>query len=288
MPRLMTVIVVCLCSSLFAACTRDELCTTSDDSLTRALLKLSDEASTRLSANAPRADTMARLHTLCVEAQKAVGHSRGEAAVDRLNEFLFKKSGFRREVDDPDIRFMLLPYVVRHRQGSCLGLASLYVVLARALDMPIRPVLVPGHIFVRLAKKHSHVNIELFHQGEFMPDDWYRKKWRVPNHVSSYMRELTDEQFVSVLLFNLGNEYRTRGLLDQALEKYSAASEGFSDFAEAHASMGLVYQMQGKLQKAMDSYLRAKHIQPGLEGLDGNMRKLKRQPDFLQSPSVAD
>ena len=41
-----------------------------------------------------------------------------------LNEAIFDSLGFEREVDDTDLRFVLLPSVLRARRGSCVGLGS--------------------------------------------------------------------------------------------------------------------------------------------------------------------
>ncbi len=242
------------------------------------LLSLSEEARTQLSAKVPASINIpGELDELYQKAQKAVGTKRDKAAIVSLNEFLFRKSGFSREVDDPDVRFMLLPYVIEKKRGSCLGLASLYLAISRRLNLPVKSVLVPGHIFLRLDADDGYTNIELLRQGEAMWDDWYRKKWMVPKHATSYMRGLSDREFLAVLRFNLGNEYRTQGDLVHALKKYTRAAQDFPDLAEAHASMGLVYQMQGFFHKAHDSYNKARKLQADLPGLEKNMAELDRQ-----------
>lgn len=269
---------ICLLSALESGCSEKKKTTHSEDDFFGALFALSDEARIELSAKVPPSETASEeFEELLKLSCEAMGSKRGMDAAKVLNQVLFDQKGFQREIDNPDVQFMLLPYVLRKKRGSCLGLASLYLVLAHRLDLPVRGVLVPGHVFVRLDYKGTHANIELFHQGEFMPDDWYRKKWAAPEHASEYMKDLSDGEFLAVLRFNMGNEYRKQGKLLQAFQKYSRAAMDFPDFAEAHASMGLVYQMQGKLSQAQNAYDLAKKLQADLPGLKKNIAELKRQ-----------
>ncbi len=259
-------------------------CHSSDDraalqgDLAAQLMILSDEARSQLGAATPVATEVAsELTKLVKAARRAVGAKKGEAAVAALSEFVFVESGFKREVEDPNPRFMLLPYVIEKRHGSCLGLAGLYLVLARKLELPISGVLVPGHFYVRYIAGQEHVNIELLRGGEHMPDDWYRKKWKVPEKVKAYMRALTDRETLSVVRFNLGNEYRKRGNYEQALAQYKQAAADFPDFAEVHADMGLIYQIKRDFGHALEAYQRALKLQPTLPGLEKNLFVLRQK-----------
>ncbi|HUU00976.1 MAG TPA: transglutaminase family protein [Myxococcota bacterium] len=264
--------------ALFGACRAGDKRSPPRQDLAASWMLMSDEARAQLGAAVPAAAEVAgELARLSEAAQRAVGAKRGQAAVAALNDFLFVESGFKREVDDPDLRFMLLPYVVEKKRGSCLGLAGLYLALARKLDLPVSGVLVPGHFFLRLGAGQGHVNIELLRRGERMPDDWYRKKWKVPQKAKAFMRALTESETLAVVRFNLGNEYRTRGKYEQALLQYRQAVSDFPDFAEAYADMGLTYQLRRDYILAQKAYQRAAQLQPTLPGLEKNLAELRRQ-----------
>ena len=242
------------------------------------LMSLSEEARIRLGVPVPLAGEVSKEWTrLRKEAVRRVGQLKGESAVAALGRFLFEEKGFVREVEDSDIRFMLLPWVLRHRKGSCLGLAGLYLVLARDLGLPVHAVLVPGHFFVRFQEKSRKVNIELLRKGEGMTEEWYRAKWPFEGQPEAYLRALSDKETLAVFHFNLGNAYRKARNLAEAIRHYERALRLFPSFAEAHASLGLCHQLRDDKQGAERAYLRARALQPGLLGLEQNLASLRKE-----------
>ena len=216
---------------------------------------------------------------------------RGERPSEVFRQALFARGSFRREIDDQQPRFMLLPGVLRERRGTCVGLGSLYLALAEAAGVPAHGVLVPGHFFVRVRDGAGPVaNVELLRQGEPMPDGWYRSKYSVPQRSVSkgavgpsdrepsdlepYLRPLTIAEVTAVLRFNLANELRERGQPQEALARYRRAAADFPTFAEAHASIGLVEHMLGRLDEARQAYGTARQLQPALPGLERNLAVL--------------
>jgi regulator of sirC expression with transglutaminase-like and TPR domain len=242
------------------------------------LMVVSEEARTGLGADIPGPqDVAAGLGDLIELARQRVGSQTGDRAVEILNQVIFEESGFVREIENDDIRLMLLPYVIEQRRGSCLGLAGLYLTLARELKLPIKGVLVPNHFFLRLEKAGAYTNIELLRKGQQMPDDWYRQKWHVPKKGSAYLRFLSDTETLAVFLFNLGNAYRQRRLNAKAIGHYRKVNALFEDFAEAHANLGLVYQTQADYQQAKLAYQNAAELYPDLPGLVDNQAALKQK-----------
>jgi regulator of sirC expression with transglutaminase-like and TPR domain len=203
----------------------------------------------------------------------AGGRTRGRSGADKidaLNRLIFEELKFEREVQDDSIEFMLLPYVLEHKKGSCLGLAALYLVLAERAGVEVRGVLAPRHFFLR----HERRNIELLRKGEPMPDEWYQKTWQVPEGAGAYMRPLAEKELLAVFRFNLGNARRMTGEYPEAEEIYWQVVAVFPEFAEAHANLGLVLQLQKKFKLAEESYLRAQSLQPDLPGLRQNLETL--------------
>jgi tetratricopeptide (TPR) repeat protein len=199
----------------------------------------------------------------------------GAGLVEALRQAVFVQSTFAREVDDSDLGFVLLPAVLADRRGSCVGLGTLYLALAEqlgALDQDVLAgVMVPGHFFVRATGPTSGPrNVELLREGAVMPDAFYRERYGA-RPAPAYDRPLTTAEIIAVVRFNAGNERRRQGDLVAAARAYAAAAAGFPAFAEAHASLGLTLQLQGKVQEARAAYAAARAVDPELPGLAHNL-----------------
>jgi tetratricopeptide (TPR) repeat protein len=215
---------------------------------------------------------------------------RGERPAEVFRRALFEHGRFRREIDSLEARFMLLPGVLRERRGTCVGLGSLYLALAEAAGVAAHGVLVPGHFFVRVGDGAggAPANVELLRQGEPMPDGWYRTRYgvpraegaaaeRSPGDLEPYLRPLSIAEVTAVLRFNIANELRERGKPQEALARYRRAAADFPTFAEAHASIGLVQHMLGRLDEARQAYRTARQLQPQLPGLERNLAVLEAE-----------
>lgn len=239
-------------------------CKSSPGPLAKKMLVVSESAGVSLTDE----DQLKRILDL---AEKRTKGKSGADKVDALNRLIFEELKFEREVNDQSVKFMLLPYVLEHKKGSCLGLAALYLVLAERAGLEVRGILVPRHLFLR----HKDRNIELLRKGEQMPDEWYTRTWQVPEGGSAYLRMLTETELLAVFDFNLANARRMKGEYPQAEEIYRQVIAVFPDFAEAHANLGLVLQLQKKFESAMQAYLKARSLQPDLPGLKQNIKALR-------------
>jgi tetratricopeptide (TPR) repeat protein len=214
----------------------------------------------------------AELGRIAKEVQKAVREKPDEPPVAVMNEVVFSRLGFVREVDDADLRFVLLPSVLRARRGSCVGLGTLYLALAEALSWPASGAIVPGHFFVRIDERGRRRNVELLRQGEEMPDAWYRGRFPAPGAgAPSYMRPLSFIEVLGVVEYDIGDDRRRARRLFDARAAYQHATRDFPTFAEAHASLGATLQLLGALDAAEQSYREAQRIAPDLPGVGANL-----------------
>jgi regulator of sirC expression with transglutaminase-like and TPR domain len=205
---------------------------------------------------------------------------RGERPAEVFRRALFEEGRLVREIDTQQAKYMLLPGVLRARRGTCVGLGSVYMALAEAVGVPAFGVLVPGHFFVRVRDGAGGdlANVELLRQGERMPDAWYRSKYGVPAEGgSAYLRPLSITEVTAVLRFNLANELRERGRLEEALARYRRAAADFPGFAEVHASIGLVQHMLGRHEEARRAYHTARQLNRSLPGLERNSALLESE-----------
>lgn len=192
-----------------------------------------------------------------------------------LSHVVFEELGFVREVDDPSLRYVLLPTVLRARKGSCVGLGTLYLALAEHLGLDMKGVLVPSHFFVQLRDGSTTYPLELLRRGEAMPERWHRERWPIAGGTGpAYLRPLQLDEVLAVVLFDIGNDRRAKQQLIDAERAYTSAAKRFPDFAEAHASAGAVAHLLGSIERAEAAYRAALAANPNLPGVARNLELL--------------
>jgi hypothetical protein len=195
-----------------------------------------------------------------------------------LNRTVFEVLGFVREVDDPDLRFVLLPSVLRQHRGGCVGLGLLYLALASMLDVPASGVVVPGHFFVRIDERGHARNVELLRQGEEMPATWYQARYPIAGSgAAAYGRALTVDEVVGVVGYNVGQQWRRQSRLEEAKRAYQRAVLNFPGLPEAQASLGATLHLLGALEPAAAAYAAAERAYPDLPGLKNNRALLDQE-----------
>jgi len=249
--------------------------------LGRALLAAGEEfgATTRAEVDAGATE----LSAIAARVRALLQQDAGRSPAAALNTVVFDTLGFEREVDDTDLRFVMLPSVLRNRRGSCVGLGTLYLALGDMLKLGMQGVMVPGHFYVRSDEAGGRRNVELLRRGEAMPDDWYRRRYPVAGAAVSsadtaspgtHGRVLVGDEVLGVIAYNVGQERRRLTRLPEARRAYQAAVRRLPDFAEAHASLGTVNHLLGDLPAASAAYEQARRINPRLPGLDKNLQLL--------------
>jgi tetratricopeptide (TPR) repeat protein len=220
----------------------------------------------------------AELRRIANDVRVAMERRPDAAPATVLNETIFGTLGFVREVDDTDLRFVLLPPVLRSRRGSCVGLGTLYLALGEMLNMPVEGVMLPGHFYVRVREAEHLRNIELLRKGEEMPDAWYETRFPIPGAgADEYARALLPAEVIAIVEYNVGNERRRQGRLTEARLAYERAALHFAGFAEAQASLGTTLHLLGELEPARARYQAARRANPYLPGLDRNIELLERE-----------
>jgi regulator of sirC expression with transglutaminase-like and TPR domain len=222
--------------------------------------------------------SLAEITRLAELAQSALSARTGRSPASVLSTLLFEEWGFVREVEDTSLGYVLLPSVLEHRRGSCVGLGSLFLVLAEALGWSAAGVLMPGHFYARVREATGVRNVELLRAGEAMPDAWYERRFPIPGGTArEYARPLTVREVLGVVYYNIGNERRRQRRLSEAEAAFARAVRAFPDLSEAHASLGAVQQLRGDLQAATASYRRAKEVNPQLPGVAENLALLEAE-----------
>jgi len=220
----------------------------------------------------------AELARLVKLARSELSASSARSPVALLSSLIFEYWGFVREVEDTSLRYVLLPSVLDHRRGSCVGLGSLFLAIAEGLGWAAAGVLMPGHFYARVQERSGPRNVELLRAGEAMPNSWYDHRFPVAGgSAREYARPLTSSEVLGVVHFNVGNERRRQRRFSEAEAAFERAVRAFPDLSEAHASLGAVQHLLGDLQAASAAYRRAKQANPNLPGVAENLALLESE-----------
>jgi tetratricopeptide (TPR) repeat protein len=254
------------------ACRREPAAPRSPTPFANDVLGLGRDFSDPARADAARAEDEAAPAALAALAvvvrQRLANHQTPASAIVGA---IFADGAFVREVDDKDLRFVLLPSVLAARRGSCVGLGTLALALAERAGVAGRGVVAPGHFYVEIAEGARWRRVELLRGGEELPDDWYRARYGTPG------RAISAREVLGVVAYDVGNERRRQGRLPEARRAFERAVAEFPTFAEAHASLGATLQLEGALDAAAEAYARARALDPNLPGLARNLELLEAE-----------
>ncbi len=167
--------------------------------------------------------------------------------VNLLNAWIFDSLGVMPVTDTGDLATSLPSQVLRNRQGSCLGISLLFLALGEALDMPLRPVFLPGHIFVRYRSKEYTRNVETLRKGLDRSDSFYRDHFYLARRPWYSLQEAELGDALAALVFNLANTHRSRGKRDEALGEYRLVEEALPGFPEALGNEGALLLEAGEI-----------------------------------------
>lgn len=177
------------------------------------------------------------------------------ARVALLNSWVFDTLGMVAVPDANDLQTSLPSQVLEKQKGSCLGLSLVYLALGQYLDLPLFPVLLPGHIFIRFRSKTYTCNIETLRRGLARTDTFYYETFFLDKRPWYQLKEGEPKQALSALLFNLGNLHRIAGHSKFALGEYQLVLETLPGYPEALGNEGATLMAAGELAAAENSFL---------------------------------
>jgi tetratricopeptide (TPR) repeat protein len=246
--------------------------------LTAALLGFADEATRELGLTPLTGDPPRRALRALIERARPVRQQRvGAREPDPIaRAILDGEAGIMPDPVEDSIDRALLPRVLVHRRGSCLGLSAVYLAVAEGLGVEARGVIAPGHFFVRRFEAGAARDLELLEGGWPLALADLRRRYQVPPGNPLYLRALSSQETLAVCRYNLANALREKRRLREAVRHYLRVLEILPELAEAHLNLGLCYFRLGEHPRAERAYLRAAALNPGLRGLRGNLDALQR------------
>jgi len=194
--------------------------------------------------------------------------------LDRLKKLVFDewKISFQ---EAPNKLQSIFPHqAFNNRQGSCLSISLIFLLLAEKLDLPLYGVLAPGHFFIRYDDGNIRLNIETLRKGEFISDSWYRSRYMITDTTLYDLANLSITAVEASIRYNLGNFYLKNNWLDLALKQFNLTVGLNPSYIEAHGNRAIALDAAGNPDAALKSLLRLKKDYPQLAHLNKNLGAL--------------
>ncbi|MBT3982077.1 MAG: tetratricopeptide repeat protein [Bacteriovoracaceae bacterium] len=186
-----------------------------------------------------------------------------------LNNYIFKTYSItadnsylsRHQADN-----ILPDSVLNTKKGHCLGISTLYLLLAEKLELQAYLVRTPKHVFVRLCKKKSCRNIETLKEGAKIEDKYYVDSQLISKSALDkklYLQNLDPSKVLVASIYNgLGFVAGTTNQNQLAHLFYLKATKSDPGFAEAHSNLAAIYSSSGELKAAESELELAHNINP--------------------------
>ncbi len=182
-----------------------------------------------------------------------------------VNGYLFEEQGFRSDrsrLFETTLDGLLLDRVLERKTGNCLSLSLVYLMLAEELDLDVRAVAVPRHMFVRLVSKEGARNIETTDRGAQNSDRYYQAFFVNGPQRHASGRELNKAETAALYEANLAIHYNLSGQHDEALALLKKAADVFPDHAGIQTNLGNVYEHSGRIREAYAQYRNSLTVDP--------------------------
>jgi regulator of sirC expression with transglutaminase-like and TPR domain len=206
------------------------------------------------------------LDTFVAGARQAVaGSADPSETIDRLNAYFYQTETFQVTYDLSSADHLLPGPVLAGKKGYCVGLATIYLILAEELNLPIHAVATPQHVFLRWDDGRFRRNIELFREGREVPDGDYIREQKIPQTSIDrgvFLANLTEKEFFGFIHQNLGVLESQRGNFENSGQEYARAIHFNPKLAAALYNRGNDELKQGRYRKAVRDYTKSLKLYP--------------------------
>lgn len=195
-------------------------------------------------------------------AARGIGSETPTCQIHALNKLVFSELRLRFRWEVPGRDFAVIP-TLHDRAGNCLGLTTVYIALAKALSLPVQPLLFDGHIAAAFVGSEEPMHIEPSRAGAVLTVQIARRM-----RSGRVGRILSDEELLAVHLSNRAAFVMTpAGQLEQALGLIDASLTLFSDYQAAWVNKATLLLILNRQRDAIEAIERALNLNPGSETL---------------------
>jgi len=111
---------------------------------------------------------------------------------------------------EEDYTKMFVTKLMKEKNGNCHSLPYLYKILCDEIGVETHLAITPNHVYIKhISEKGSWTNVELTN-ASFPKDKWIVKDFEIPKKAVEnklYMQPLSNEETLSITLFDLANAY---------------------------------------------------------------------------------
>ena len=243
------------------------------------------------------------LDQLTATVRQRLGHNpSAETTVQVLREVIHKVYGYRYtdSVDAQGIPVrpseIFLHGLLEGKQGYCMNLSLLYLIIGDRLGLPLHGVPLPNHFFVRYQSASHKINIETTQGGATFPDNYYRQRFGVPPQSTYFLQNLNKKQTLGAYFSNVGmthyksarrqdaefylkqsveinpqsidalnnlaNIYSEMKQFDLAIKTYQQALQADPRNMSTLFNLGLALSESGKHEKSIAAFLQTAQLNP--------------------------
>jgi regulator of sirC expression with transglutaminase-like and TPR domain len=145
---------------------------------------------------------------------------------------------------NPDVSILDAAFpttVIVKKQGTCLGISLLMLLVAEKAGLPYYGVLLPGHFFVRFDNGATRRNIEPNARGIERSERYYREHYSVGADSWYTMGNLSKKEVAAVFFYQLGKICGERRSASREKFCYRTALSLFPRYPEALGNLACLY-----------------------------------------------
>jgi len=196
------------------------------------------------------------------------------ARIATMNTFFYREGEWNKfqpleyDLDDlkaSKLKNRFLTGYLDTKQGSCITMPMLHIVVAQRLKWPIYAVGSPKHFFCRyLERGFPESNIEATSGGGFIPDSSYIIDTGIPDNAlrnGVYLRNLRNKEYIGRLISINASVYFEQGNIDKAFEYLKLSKRLDPTFSGANWNLGHMYYLKAKqLEKQMNNEIQTEEF----------------------------
>jgi tetratricopeptide (TPR) repeat protein len=204
------------------------------------------------------------LDDIIYEAQKRIkvkSKYTEEEAIDVLETIgeIFKNKGFKSKEN------LLLNQGLKTKKIDCDNYSVIYLGIADVLNLPLKAVRAPGHVFIRWHfDKDNYINWETTN-AKRKSDKEYKSHSKILNIAIKkgvFLRSLSEKEFCSIAYNNRGVTLRKLGKPEEAVKNYDKAIKLDSIYYAAYNNKGVSLDYLERYEEAIENYDKALELYP--------------------------
>lgn len=202
-----------------------------------------------------------QIDVLAQEVRRLAGGTKDpDRRIRSLNTVLYQQQKFHGERNaaiQRDPAFYYLNNLLDTKRGNCFTMPLLYLAVSQRLGWPVRLIHVPDHSFVRYVDPRlKEQNIEATSGGGYVPDEQYKKDFRVSDagiKSGAYLRSLTSREVLGDLAAINGIAFGKRGELAKALIYLQSATQWNPRLVDGWANLAYAANTMAKHLKGTEA-----------------------------------